>query len=268
MAFPNAPRVVYECNPLDVVICQLRFPAILRIEAEPPARFQETVRSAFPNYDSPPSFQLPVGMPPELARSMFADLGRKNHNFASQDQQWVLTLNREFLSLTCNSYSQWQDFKDRLTGPFGALLQEYRPAAFSRLGLRYRDVIRRSRLGLEDVPWQELLRPWISGVLGSDGVNDCVKATQSNCVIQLSEEIGSVQMTFGLFIEERTNDAGNKEQETVFLIDSDFYNDQQTEHDNVFNRLDALNRQAGLFFRWCITDRLHDALRPGPVLPR
>jgi len=32
MPFPEVKRVIYEHNPLDKVICQLRFPPILRIE--------------------------------------------------------------------------------------------------------------------------------------------------------------------------------------------------------------------------------------------
>ena len=53
--------------------------------------------------------------------------------------------------------------------------------------------------------------------------------------------------------------------EKVFLIDADFYTEQQTEPDHVFSCLDALNRQARLFFRWCITERLHRAMGPVPL---
>jgi uncharacterized protein (TIGR04255 family) len=268
MAFPDAPRVLYENNPLDEVICQLRFPPILRIDAEPPAGFQERVRGDYPFYESKQPLKLPAGLSPDLAQTLLADLplaGRKSHSFGSRDQNWSVSMNRESLALTCRVYRRWEEFKERLAGPFEALIQEYKPSFFTRLGLRYRNVIRRSRLGMQDVPWGELLQPWISGVLGSEEAGDVVEGTQSVSVIRLPDDSGKVQMSFGLAIEERIDAAGAREQEIVFLIDADLFTEQQTEQADVFPRLDALNRQGGLLFRWCISGRLHDALRPGPV---
>lgn len=46
--FPETPRVIYAKNPLFEVICQLRFPAILKIDSEIPAGFQEKLRASFP----------------------------------------------------------------------------------------------------------------------------------------------------------------------------------------------------------------------------
>ena len=50
MPFPEVKRIIYKKNPLDKVICQLRFPTILKIEKEIPAEFQERIRKEFPNY--------------------------------------------------------------------------------------------------------------------------------------------------------------------------------------------------------------------------
>ena len=46
------------------------------------------------------------------------------------------------------------------------------------------------------------------------------------------------------------------------MIDADFYDDKQTELANALTRLDSLNKQSGYFFRWCIRERLHTAMRP------
>ncbi|MCH7755956.1 TIGR04255 family protein, partial [candidate division KSB1 bacterium] len=60
MPFPEVKRVIYKKNPLDRVICQLRFSPILKIDAEIPAEFQDMIRADFPNYsektDSPDPF--------------------------------------------------------------------------------------------------------------------------------------------------------------------------------------------------------------------
>ena len=41
-------RCIYRNNMLGEVICQLRFPEILSIETDLPARFQDAIRSIFP----------------------------------------------------------------------------------------------------------------------------------------------------------------------------------------------------------------------------
>jgi uncharacterized protein (TIGR04255 family) len=267
MPFPDAPRVLYASNPLDQVICQLRFPPVLRIDAEPPAGFQEQIRADYPFYESKPALRLPPGIPADVAQLVAPDLpfaGQKSHVFGSRDRVWNLTLTREFLALTCRAYERWERFRDRLAGPFEALLREYRPAFFTRIGLRYRDVIRRSRLGLVDTSWSELLEPWVSGLLGKDEVAGDVEDTRTACLLRLPEGWGRVQLNYGLAIEERDSEPNR---EVVFLIDADFYTQEQTESPHVRERLDHLNRQSGLLFRTCIRDRLHLALGPRPVPP-
>ena len=44
MPFPVTKRIIYKKNPLVEVICQLRFPPILSIDTEIPARFQGAIK--------------------------------------------------------------------------------------------------------------------------------------------------------------------------------------------------------------------------------
>ena len=48
MPFPKSKRVQYRLSPIRTVVCQLRFPTILRVEALQPVDFQEEIRRAFP----------------------------------------------------------------------------------------------------------------------------------------------------------------------------------------------------------------------------
>ena len=57
MPFPDATRVIFDANPLDEVICQVKFPPILRIETDP-AAFQDQIRAEYPNYESKPTVKL------------------------------------------------------------------------------------------------------------------------------------------------------------------------------------------------------------------
>ena len=262
MAFPEAPRVVYDLNPLDEVVCQLRFPPILKVETELPSSFQERIRGSFPYYESKPKLKLPPGLPADLAASLARELpigqGQATHEFTSADRFWTLSLTREFIALTCRRYERWERFRDRLRHPLEALLELYDPPFYTRIGLRYRDVIRRSQLELGDTSWGELLQPWIADVLGSPGVAGSVMHAAGEFLIRLSAPQSFARASHGLVLHPET-------QETCFLIDADFFDDRQTELFDAISRLDYFNRQAGLFFRWCIQDRLHEAMRPKPI---
>lgn len=261
MPFPDTPRVLYRINPLDEVVCQLRFPPLLRIEAEAPAAFQERVRTDFPLFQQRSSFNLPSKLG-QLVQHEMTLLGSKAYVFESADRCWKLTLGREGLSLSCRRYERWEHFRERLEGPFQALLELYSPSYFGHVCLRYRDVIKRSVLGLTNVAWPDLFQPWIVGPLANTDVSDEVESVQNRSVIRLPDGVGRVDATYGLATDERDKDQ-------VFLIDSHLYNDRQTGPTDVFQRLDALNRYAGRFFRWCISDALHGALVGTPaVAPR
>lgn len=261
MAFPDKPRVIYEKNPLEEVICQLRFPTILKIDTEAPAAFQESIRADYPFYKSRPALKLPEGLPADVATLLVKDLplgGQVAHDFTTRDEKWTAGLTREFLALTCRSYDRWENFKRLLAGPLNALQTFYAPAFYTRIGLRYRDIIRRSSLGLEQVGWADLLKPWVASAFGSSDVAADVEHSGHELLIRLPDGRSRVRVHHGTVLDEATK-------ETCYVIDADFFADQQTEPPHALERLDSLNKQARLFFRWCIEDRLHEAMRPNPV---
>ncbi|OFV96269.1 MAG: hypothetical protein A3F68_09620 [Acidobacteria bacterium RIFCSPLOWO2_12_FULL_54_10] len=263
--FPNSPRVVYGQNPLIEVICQVRFPTILRISSEPPVEFQEQVRSEYPVLNvnnTTANIQVPQGVPPAIA-TLLKDLipNRKlgGYDFVSADGKWKVTLTRDFLSLSTQEYRNWQEFRAHLGNPLKALVAVYAPAFFTRIGLRYQDLIQKSKLGLADsTPWSQLLRPPISGILSEQIVSDSVEECVSQTVIRLPQFNSKVHVNYGIA---RTVDKN----EECFLIDSDFYSEERTEQNAVDGILNYFNRQSGRLFRWCIEDRLHTAMQPHPV---
>ncbi len=69
--FPEVTRVLYSKATLHEVVCQVRFPADLRLEKDPPADFQQRVRATFPLLDR--KAQSVFGaMPPEVAKAFEA----------------------------------------------------------------------------------------------------------------------------------------------------------------------------------------------------
>jgi uncharacterized protein (TIGR04255 family) len=261
MAFPDAPRVLYDLNPLDEVISRFRFPAVLRIDAEPPAAFQDHLRGEYPRYRVRPSVQPPTGLPDEVATLFAREVaaGGQTHEFASADELWTVSLTRNSLSLTCGRYERWEVFSGRLQLPLRALGEVYRPNPFERVVLRYRDLIRRSRLGLQEVPWAELLRPWLVGPLADPAIADAVEHTVHEMLVHLPDDLGHLDARYGIV-------SADDPPELCYGIDAAFLCEQPLELADALARLDAFNAQARLFFRWCIQDRLHQAMRPQPLL--
>jgi uncharacterized protein (TIGR04255 family) len=240
----------------------LRFPPILRIDAEIPAAFQDRIRNSYPLYKSKPALKLPAGFASGMAAMLLKDLpaglGQSAHEFTTLDETWTVALTRDFLALTCKRYSRWENFKEQLSGPLTALLDLHGPSFFSRIGLRYRDLIRRSVVGLDEVPWAQLLRPEIAGVLADPDLVPDIEHTAQELFVRLPDGHSQLHVHHGLAASEGAT-------ETCYLIDADFFTSFQTEPSHALGLLDFLNKQSRHFFRWCITDRLHQAMGPEPL---
>src|SRR5262245_23979606 len=109
---PPSSRVQYANNTLEEVLCQLRFPPILKIGSPAPAGFQERLRDQYPLFreQSEASIILPPGssIPIDLARLVPTATA---YEFASADEVWKLSLARDFIALTCSKYDRWENFR-------------------------------------------------------------------------------------------------------------------------------------------------------------
>ena len=265
MPFPETPRIIFNKSPLQRVLCQLKFPPILKIEAEIPAEFQEKVRKDFPNF-SEGTTPLKLELPSELKNRIPTDLlalvsqgtGGKNYEFTSEDGETALNLTRTFLGLTTNQYTRWEEFREKLGTPLDALTSIYAPSYFTRIGLRYIDVIKRSDLGLGNVEWDTLLQPFMLGVLSaSPEIRNHVLSHESRHEIRLSDETCFVRVVTRL-VED------GKDGETCLQIDSDFYTSTRINVENALEKLDYFNLRISRLLQWCIKDPLLKAMEPVP----
>lgn len=256
MAFPEAPRVLYQKNPLVAVVLQLRFPTILRIDTEIPVAFQERIRNHYPIFQQQPAVNIVQPSTSPVPVNVQFDIRSKAYNFMSADKTWIVSLTRDALSITASQYVRWEDFKAHFDAPLRAFIEIYSPYNFSRIGLRYQDVIKRSVLGLGTVAWSELLKPHIAGVLSSPEIEADVVTNFTQISVSLGKN-GQVQINHGFVV-------GPGATESYYLIDSDFYTNgvTETDHVGVTAALDMFNEQSRYLFRWCITERLHKAMEP------
>lgn len=251
--FPVTSRVFFRNSPLSEVVCALRFPPLLKIEGELPAKFQERVRSIFPLFERAAN-PMAQPLPPQVAQFFGPRLGGVAYQFMTENRNTTLTLQTDSIGLTTTEYRRWEDFRGQLQEPLRALIDIYQPSFFNRIGLRYTDAIIRSKLGLSERKWHELLRAEIAGELGVPKFEE--NADAAHRVFRLrSSDGGAILLQHGIAQFEGRP-------ESCYRIDFDFSTEQKTEVTHAESILDAYSRRAGSAFRWCITDVLRDALGP------
>ena len=252
--FSTEKRCRYAQPQLAEVICQLRFPEILTIQANVPAEFQDAIRDQFPIYlrrQELPGNGQPVKKEPVI-----------NHQFATADGTWRVNLTSKFISLTCSKYICWEDFAAHLDKPLAAFIQIYKPAPFERIGLRYLNFISRYQLGLEGIPFSQLIQPCYLGPLAEEDVPeqgvsrntiDCEMAIRGGCRVKIHAGPGKVKR-------------GTREDpEIKFIFDQDLYMNGPLQLNLVAGALQTLHSQADSIFRGAITEKLHEAMGPETI---
>lgn len=257
--FSDESRCRYGRNQLTDVICQLRFPEILSINAAPPAQFQEAIRQEFPRYQLRQDIPAPkiTGIPGQF--SLENQPKTINYQFSSQDGSLRVNLTSRFISLSCAKYTCWEDFAALLDKPLAAFIQIYRPAYFERIGLRYLNIFSRSALELEGTRFSELISPCYLGPLAEE---DVMEASASRCTLDLEMAIRGgcrLQLHAGPGKERRM---ANADKETKFIFDQDLYIAGNIPLNLSAAALNTLHHQAWSVFRGAITDTLHNAMKP------
>src|ERR671933_1287113 len=260
MNLPESKRVIYKRNPLVEVVCQLRFPPILKISHQEPVEFQDEIRFQYPLFETTQS-QFPSEMAAVIQQFGLPLPSDIAYSFKSEDQKWQLAITKEFIALTTSAYERYEQFKQRLQEAVVIFERIYRPSFYTRVGLRYQDLIIRSNLGLEDKNWSDLIARHIASELHNPELSSSIQAVMKNLV--LKTEQGQVNFKHGLVT---VKEPGKNNEEIAYLFDADFYTEQKIERDgNVWNLLDQSNKSARRLFRWSITDILHNAMQPQAV---
>lgn len=265
MLFPDAKRVIYNKNVLEQVICQLRFPTILKIDTEVPSEFQEHIRHKFPVYQESnegEDFQLPDGMSQLIPREFmesFPIRGNLRYQFLSGDRSWTVSLTRDFVALSTGQYTCWEEFRENMLLVAQALIDVYAPAFITRIGLRYQNVIDRKKLNLTESSWKDVIAQYVLGLLGEEDVADSIGEHRNATSFALSSQHDFVRLDHGLITIKDSHP-----QTHLYLLDNDLYSDKETKAnaEHLAEKLDNFNAANRRLFNWCITDKLRTAMEP------
>lgn len=257
-------KVKYNKCPLAEVTYQLNFPTILSIEAKEPVDFQEAIRKIYPEYHQQIEQQneVLVNVENTKANAVFNQQQvRKLHQFISEDQQWRITLAKDMLAFSTVRYDTWEDFTARTIDVINAFVDEYSPAFFTRLGLRYIDAIERPVLGLQETPWNELLQPHLCGCLGYK-TEGSVMVRNSNVNAEVKFDDIFVNIASGLGTVDHHDGKAPTE---AFILNCDYYISKRISIDDLESMATKLHDRSHAFFRESITDKLHYAMDPKEI---
>jgi len=269
MKIAASERVVYQNNPLAEVICQLRFGRMgIFSDAKRDLLRNRYVSLGYTNCGEELSFGFQQQFAPD-GHSLQAPVAMPSvriHHCTTTDGSWRVSFCPEFVALTCLKYSGWNEFLPRVLAMAREFVADGTDVSATRLGLRYRDVVEREAIGLEGVPWHELIQPFLLGPIAPNALCDDQSPQETDVVSFMSQT--QLRIDDSLLLLQSSIMTSIDGQRQAFLIDADFFHEDALESDLISNsavlssRLEKLHTNAGVLFRRGITERLHHALRP------
>lgn len=245
------PRVVFERNPLKVVVTQVRFPPVFVLDQPSGvAPFQEAIRDEYPLAEARGA-HVTVAVGPGGVAVPPTQPGP--WRFLSDDSSWVAALAPDFISLETTGYYRFEEFRARVERLLNAAVAALRLTRRQRLGLRYvNEITHPDAIHLSD--WRKFLREELLGIAGGEKFGE--RVAQAAQQIQLDLDEGKVTIRHGYSREETRS--------SVYFLDLDAYDDSPGDFDvqEILEKLTLYNKWIWDIFRGSITDELVEYLQP------
>lgn len=235
-------RVIYKNNPLENVLIQLKFPTMLLIDSKEPEEFQEKIRNSFPYYDS---------FVNKLSNNELPDT-KKNYIFRkNQNGNEYIILNRDSISLTTDKYDNWENFKENFKLALDSFESIYNTNLYTRIGLRYTDIISRKKLNNPKCKWNDLINEKYLGFLSGKFENK-IFYNKNQYIIRLDNKNNIANISTS--IEKRDYD------NNCFCLDTDLSFIGEVKNNEIEKRINCLHSYSRPIFRDIITEKLHKIL--------
>lgn len=243
--FPNIDDVHLAHAPLQEVICQVRFPPILRITHEEPVDLQERVRERFPLL--------------EVAQKViFAKEGiqasvpsAQVYRFHNSETTAAVSVGADFYAFSTTAYQSWVDFAEHLTYAADIMESVYHPSYAIRIGLRYRNELDASFT--QSNTFDEvltLLRPELIAILKTDAFLMPVQAIHH---VETMVDEDHFTFRYGLVRDDQI---------PKFVLDFDYYAEGRLSLENLSERCNQYHKTIYNAFRWCIVEDKLSCFRP------
>jgi uncharacterized protein (TIGR04255 family) len=240
--FPVKQEIQLKKPPLNEVICQVKFPPILRISKETPVNFQESIRSRFPELEIEQGVLLQLGISP-ASENPVMETAPKLFRFKSQDSQSSVALALDFFALSTNGYIHWSSFQNEFAFVEQAAWKEFSFPYINRIGLRFINRFTQKNTGCKTFDEMlDLFRDDMTCFIRSDAWTE---PNEMISQIVLPDDKAKLNLRFGF---------GNEQKEQFILLDFDYFEDNQLECKNLSGRIESYHTKIYQAFRWCLKD--------------
>lgn len=240
--FPAVEEVPLAAPPLDEVVCQVRFPPILRIANEEPVEFQELIRGRFPELQKKHSFQLQLTEPGNPNPSS-AESKPIIYVFANSANNAQVSLSPGFYAVSTGDYSGWNNFLEDLGLVHEMVGRTYQPAYATRIGLRYINRITTTNTGATTS--EELLGLVRAELTATLRGKVWENASEMAGVVNFSAPPAQMNLRYGYEVNESV---------PALLLDFDYFEEGQIDLEEVLERCAAYHEFIYRAFRWTVRD--------------
>jgi len=250
--FPQREDVRLQRAPLSEVICQVRFPPILRIASEQPVAFQEWVRERFPQLEVEQGVLVrmePLGTTPPSAKPE-----PRIFRFKSPDGNTTVSLALNFYALSTTSYTHWRDFLEILQLVNQAAREVYNIPYAVRVGLRYINHLTFENTGTSSVrELLAILRPELTVLLRGDCWDEPRQMLNQLLLAGEGDERLTLRSGF------------RNGEEPIFLLDFDYYAEGNIPLEELTTLCRRYHDVIYNAFHWCIREEKLAVFAPIPA---
>lgn len=239
----------YKRNFLRQAVCELRFPTLMELgEQRPPSSFVKALRRDYPHLELNNEFTVGIGA---------GNTGASNvHIFRSAKLNWSITLKQSAITIETTSYSGFDALRERLTKLVEAAAQIIDSDFFTRIGLRYINVVSSEGEPVTDWVNPALTAPITSAIFS--GISDFGGR------VQMTAEDGGCIFQHGITFPQVTGGVIAKPE---FLLDIDTFRSEVLVSD-AMAAVDIMHQQAFDIFDWSLSDRARAYLSEAKISQR
>jgi uncharacterized protein (TIGR04255 family) len=234
----------YKRNYLQQTVCELRFPTLLPLgDAKPPSAFAHALRKAYPTYNQ--LSEVTVGLGSQTHTPNLS------HQFKSSNGLWSVTLKNNALVLEGSRYSSYADLRARLELALAAALPVIDTDFFTRIGLRYINVLKTNGTRIVDWVNSDLVAPLSK--------SSFVGMADYGGRLQVVAPDGGLLLQHGLSHKPGREASGATAEVPDYVIDIDGFRSEVAAADVVV-AVDRVHEQVFQLFDWAIGPKAREYL--------
>ncbi len=231
----------YKRNFLRQAVCELRFPTLMELgDPRPPSSLVKALRKEYPHLELANEVSLGIG-----ANS---SNNTHTHIFRSAKLTWSVSLKQSALSVETTTYTDYAHLRERVLRIVEAASDVIDSDFFTRIGLRYINVIDSDTNPVHEWVNPELVAPLLSG--NFKGIHEYAGK------IQLAADDGGCLLHHSIVLKQKQT-AGEMIPE--YLLDIDAYRSEIQLSDTGV-ALDAMHAQIFDVFDWAIGPKAREYL--------